>query len=240
MTTDPDQLQVPADRPSLAPSVAGDLEAIFADAALGGAGRRTSASKVRTVGGRRSRWPMATVGAVAAAGFVGLSAGAGLVGLHSPSKASRAAATSAPAPAAPRAMLPVQVAVVSPTVSVPEANGPVPVLDTEPVADTPSARAPGQARMHMAAHRRPARAGDLLAADRRLRVAYSHAVHAGVPRHILVDYRNRWADLREDASWRPARVAAGYGQMSDDLERLARRPGTRHAAGRFSLFDFFS
>jgi hypothetical protein len=144
MTPDPDQPQVPADRPSLAPSVAGDLEAIFADAAPR-AGPRTAASKVRAVSGGRCRWPMATVGAVAAAGLVGLSAGAGLVGLRTQSKASptTVASATAPAPAAAPAVIPVQVAAVSPTVSLSKATGPVPVLDTEPVADTPSARAYG-------------------------------------------------------------------------------------------------
>lgn len=80
-----------------------------------------------------------------------------------------------------------------------------------------------------------------MSADRKLRTAYSHAVRAGVPRHVLVAYRDRWADLREDAVWRPARVAVGYGEMTADLERLARRSHGQHPPPpRRGLFGLFS
>lgn len=62
---------------------------------------------------------------------------------------------------------------------------------------------------------------DLMAADRQLRRAYARAVSAGVPRPILVNYRNRWEDLRQEASWRPARVAIGYAAMASDLTRMS-------------------
>jgi hypothetical protein len=117
--------------------------------------------------------------------------------------------------------------------------GPIPVLDNAPVA-APTVRQVGvrKAKLTTSRHAAPS---DLMAADRRLRAAYSHAIRAGVPRHVLVQYRDRWADLREDASWKPDRVAAGYGRMSDDLERMARRSHGRRAADpRRSLFGLFS
>jgi hypothetical protein len=161
---------------------------------------------------------------VAAAGIVGLTAGSVL---------SLRGKAPAPAPGRAAAFVPVEIAGTPPVSLSVKPAGPIPVLDTAPVA--PSAAVPAKRRV--ARHDRPS---DLMAADRRLRVAYSHAVRAGVPRQILVDYRNRWADLREDASWRPARVAAGYGEMSADLERLARQPNARHSAGHVPPFDFRS
>src|SRR5437868_5763655 len=99
---DPDQPHS-AHRPSLAPSVAGDLETIFAaDAA---ARPPASASRVRAVSGKRSRLPIATFGAVAAAGLVGLTAGTAMVAVHG-----KATPAPAPAPAAPERVLAVQVA----------------------------------------------------------------------------------------------------------------------------------
>jgi len=226
MTADPD-LPNASQRSSLAPpSVAGDLEAIFTNAAddgtLGGS------SKVRAVTGRRSRVPLTTLGAVAAAGLVGLTGGAAMVGAHH-----NAQPATPPAPSKAAAVVPVEVASTPPVTLTIKPAGPIPVLDNAPVIEKAVHRPSRASRRH-------AGPSDLMAADRRLRVAYSHAVRAGVPRHILVSYRNRWADLREDASWRPSRVAAGYGEMSADLERMAKRPGVRPSAGRFSLFDFFS
>jgi hypothetical protein len=137
-------------------------------------------------------------------------------------------------------MAPVEVA-AAPTVTMPTAStGPIPVLDSAPVT-APAAKHAGVRKAKLTPSRR-SRPSDLMAADRRLRAAYSHAIRAGVPRHVLVEYRDRWADLREDASWKPERVAAGYGRMSADLERLARQPHSRRAAPppRHSLFGLFS
>ena len=80
-----------------------------------------------------------------------------------------------------------------------------------------------RSRSHLASSRRPGH-GDLFLADRQLRRAYARAVSAGVPRTILVDYRNRWADLRDEASWRPDRVAVGYRAMAGDLTRMSQPP----------------
>jgi hypothetical protein len=228
MTDGHDPFDAPQGRtPLRAGAVAGDLEAIFASAGPTDGAAQPTASKVRSVGRRGARLPYATLGAVAAAGIVGLTAGS-VASLRGKAPAP----ASAPTLARAATVVPVEVAATPPVSLSIRPAGPIPVLDTAPV--TPRATAPINRR---AAHDRPS---DLLAADRRLRAAYSHAVRAGVSRHILVDYRNRWADLREDASWRPARVAAGYGEMSADLERMARRPNTRRPPGHSSLFDLSS
>lgn len=74
--------------------------------------------------------------------------------------------------------------------------------------------------------------GELILADQQLRRAYARAISAGVPRPILVDYRNRWAGLRHEAIWRPERVVVGYRTMAGDLTRLSqprRHYGRREA-----------
>jgi uncharacterized protein YecT (DUF1311 family) len=63
---------------------------------------------------------------------------------------------------------------------------------------------------------------EVMAADRRLRRAYAQATRAGVERARLVSYRNRWASLRHRADDQPTRVIAAYGDMAQDLSRLAR------------------
>jgi hypothetical protein len=207
--------------------IAAELDAIFADAQPAPDPGGELASRVRAVARRHGALPYATLGAVAAAGLVGLTAGALMARGH---EAPRAAAPAPPAPA-----LAVQVA--APTVTLPSGRtGPIPVLDNTPVSPADAVRP--------ASHRRTVRhapPGDLMAADRRLRTAYSHAVSAGAPRQVLAAYRDRWARLREDATWRPDRVAAGYGAMSEDLERLARHSrGGQPPAPRYRLFDVFS
>ena len=230
MSVGPDLPPDPVQRGPIGPSsVAGDLAAIFADAGTA-AGPVGSGSKVRTVTGRRSRVPYTTLGAVAAAGLVGLTAGFAFLGGHG--KAADAAPVK---PAEP--VLPVQVA-TAPTVTLqPSDRGPIPVLETAPVAPATAVRPAGLHRFHAQGRSGPA---DLMTADRRLRAAYSHAIHAGVPRRVLAAYRDRWADLREDATWRPARVAAGYGEMTADLERLARQSHGRRPPPRRGLFGLFS
>ncbi len=121
-----------------------------------------------------------------------------------------------------------------------DASGPVPVLETAPVApeDAVDLDAP---RARLALDPRHVTRDDLMAADRRLRAAYARAARAGVPRQVLVAYHDRWEDLREDAGGRPDRVAAGYGRMSADLERLARAQGRRPASDPLHAFlDLFS
>jgi hypothetical protein len=226
----------PDPSPSAAPSgaldvsrVAAELDAIFAGAQPTSDPVRGRASRVRAVASRRRALPYATLGAVAAAALVGLTGGVALM----------ARGQAPPRPASPLAASPhraVAVQAAAPTVTLPTVRqGPIPVLDNTPVAPADAVR---PASRHRAV--RHVQPGDLMAADRRLRAAYAHAVSAGVPRHVLAAYRDRWADLREDATWRPDRVAAGYGEMSVDLERLARRSRGRQPPPRFRLFDAFS
>ena len=211
-------------------SVSADLAAIFAEPPTGVAG--PGASKVRAVVGRRGRLSFATLGSIAAAALVGLTGGALL-------SRPKADAPRPSTPATPAPTLPVQVA-DGPTVTLPTAHeGPIPVLDNAPLMPKPALHKAGLRRNKANVHRHGVRP-DLMAADRRLRAAYSHAVRAGVPRHILAAYRNRWEDLRQDATWRPQRVAAGYGEMTEDLERMSKRPHGRSAARPHTLFGLFS
>jgi hypothetical protein len=71
---------------------------------------------------------------------------------------------------------------------------------------------------------------DLLSADRRLRSAYDSAARRGVPRPVLVDYRDRWSSLREHAPNEPGRVVRGYRQMAGELDDLP--ADRRHADNR--------
>ena len=67
-------------------------------------------------------------------------------------------------------------------------------------------------------------------ADRRLRAAYEAAVERGVSRRVLVDYRDRWTDLRDRDDQTPTRLIAGYGALAYDLQR--ERPDDRGEAPR--------
>lgn len=64
----------------------------------------------------------------------------------------------------------------------------------------------------------------VLAADQRLRVAYSQAIRAGVARPVLVAYRDRWARLRNRRE-RPDRLVDGYASLELGL---ARQTGVAH------------
>lgn len=161
---------------------------------------------------RRGGGP-AVAGAVVAAGLVGLAFGVLLVSARAVS----------PDPPAPRAMLAAAamaspVAVVTPA---PDASVSKPKTATQAPPKAGRIKV-GAARPSVCVQARCSHA-DLLAADRKLRKAFSRAVDAGVPRSVLVTYRNRWASLRHDAIYRPNRVASGYGAMAGDLNRLAAR-----------------
>jgi hypothetical protein len=56
-------------------------------------------------------------------------------------------------------------------------------------------------------------------ADRHLRAVYENAIARGVSRRVLVDYRDRWADLRERNNEDPARLIESYGALAYDLRR---------------------
>ncbi|MGZ3272352.1 MAG: hypothetical protein ACXU8Z_01190 [Caulobacteraceae bacterium] len=56
-------------------------------------------------------------------------------------------------------------------------------------------------------------------ADRHLRSVYEGAIRRGVSRSTLVDYRDRWADLRDRETDNPARLIESYGALAYDLGR---------------------
>ena len=62
----------------------------------------------------------------------------------------------------------------------------------------------------------------VIQADRHLRNVYQTAIRRGVPREVLIDYRDRWADLRETDNDDPAHLIQGYGALAYDLGREAR------------------
>jgi hypothetical protein len=70
----------------------------------------------------------------------------------------------------------------------------------------------------------------VLDADRRLRSAYAEATRAGVPRDVLVDYRQRWTSLRRLGPDEPNRIIRGYGALERDLERMAHLERARRGA----------
>lgn len=194
--------------PSLAGSVAHDLDHIFRAAPPAAA--VPAAPKARILGGRSlprkaARASLASLGALVAAGLVGLSIGAVVTRPPGPPSPPT---TQAPAPA------PAQAA---------------PVIVAQAPAPAPAKAEPAPAK---AAPARRARSGgrsyaDMMAADRRLRRAYERAIRAGVPRATLASYRSRWASLRRRSSDEPARLIAGYGSLASDLNRLADRRRSR-------------
>lgn len=234
----------------VARSVADELEAIFPSPSEGrrpirrrlgsGRGRATDA-------GARPAGKVAAWGAVIAAALVGVSAGSLMPRGRAPIPEANlptdrplavAAATPAPAPvAASPPVLPSPGPLAPPVAA---ATAPVKAVDraAEPV------RRPATVARKAAVKRstKPARPkttlaacggsrcthSDVLAADRRLRRAYSAAIRAGVSRAVLVDYRNRWARLRHRAPREPALVVARYSAMARDLNRYASRVSFAH------------
>jgi hypothetical protein len=170
---------------------------------------------------------------------LGLAAAAGLAGLAIGLVAMRHPSTVTPPPPRPSASL--TVAQVQPPPRASELASPA-ALAARPASAPNTVRTTTGPAIRRVAAREPALGrcarvsrGAALArcaypavmvADRRLRTAYGHAVRAGVPRPLLVSYRNRWASLRRDANDHPARTVAVYGAMADDLQRLARRRGS--------------
>lgn len=200
-------------------AVAADLAEIFADSRPAAVGAGDSA--VRRLAPRTgSRFKPATIGALLAAGLVGVSAGALLARDAQP-------AVKAPEPAIAAVTAPIPAPV--PTPVAPPAAPVIQAAATEPppaVQKAVEVKAKPKPKPKKA-KARPARASraDVLAADRRLRRAYDRAIRAGVPRPVLVDYRNRWNRLRRTTWDEPTQLVRGY----DRLER-----GLSAEAGRFS------
>jgi hypothetical protein len=210
----------PAD---LSRTVAADLEGIFAG--FQGASPRSGApSPARRLAPRRAgalRLPM--IGGVAAAALAGVAVGSMLGERASPPAPSLAAG---PAPnviqPSPRPAAPLSPA---PPVQLAAAPKPAPV-EAEPEVKKPVVKASAVKRKPKSpprATRRHASRSEVLAADRRLRRAYASAIRAGVPRPVLVSYRNRWDRLRRSAWDEPARLVRGYGALTRDLSAEAAR-----------------
>lgn len=244
-------------RAGVSRAVADDLEAIFPNPAPSTAqgpqklrlGRRTAEATSRSFGERRA----AVWGAVIAAACIGVSAGA-LIARDGRSAASPPVEVSAKQPApvlAGVAATPAPAAAPLPSPGplapspVARVNLPEPVqADTAPKPSAPKVRKAAVKKVE--AKRKPKAVtrsvcggycdhGDVMAADRRLRRAYSAAVRAGVSRSVLVSYRNRWAGLRHRAPRQPELVVARYNAMAGDLNRLAgRRRLAEHGSSRSS------
>jgi hypothetical protein len=221
----------------LSRAVAADLEEIFRDVAVPPA---AAPGRVRTFIGLAARQDgrsPARIGALLAAVLVGVSLGAVMVNLPGGSRSINApGARLSPAAPAPPQRLAIEVARPGPVVALPvtvaATPAPRPAVKVTRVRAPAAAKAPRAkavaragasrcARLHGAAQARCAYPA-VIAADKRLRHAYSSATRAGVSRPVLVSYRNRWASLRRHASDEPGRVIDGYGLMARDLTRMAR------------------
>lgn len=202
---------------SLARTVSADLEEIFAPAPFD-APEPTRSARVRTMGAVAKPAPspsrIAGLGAVAAALLAGVVLGSILLKPHpkaapnvAPASAVTVALTPAPNPPIPSA----------PTPGAADLPAPPPVVAKAPA---PKPAAVARLQPKPAVRRAATSRNAVIAADRRLRRAYSDAVRAGVPRGILVAARNRWNATRRAE---PARLVAVYGALAADLERRAHR-----------------
>lgn len=220
----PEDMQV-GDAASRSRAVAADLSEIFASSQPSAAVSGDSA--VRRLAPRAgSRFKPATIGALLAAGLVGVSAGVLLAGKGAKSSETALepaiAAVVAPIPAPVRAPIPQPVAPVI------QASAVEPAPTVEKAVEV-KAKAKPKAKPQKAkpqkAEARPVRASraEVLAADRRLRRAYDRAIRAGVPRPVLVDYRNRWNRLRRTTWDEPAQLVRGYDRLERGLSAEAKR-----------------
>jgi hypothetical protein len=256
MSLEPDSPAFPAPRARLFRTTASrdlaqrppaDLEPIlreFAAAGAAAAQAETAPPRIIRPGRERRGLRAASLGAVVAASLAGLSAGA-LVGRPALLFGSHAAASANRGAAAAPALAPIP-AVDSPSGDAVARLVPAPEIPAETLAPriaasapaaAPAARripvrarpAPAPARPHVpktriasAAHRR----GDVVAADRALRRAYARAIRAGASHEVLVAYRDRWEDLREQARFDPRGAAGGYWRLSERLDRVSDRVAT--------------
>ncbi len=216
--------------PVKVPSVAAELEAIFLEAtgkpSIHSADRGASAvvGRIDPAAPRPARVPAARLGVLGAVILSGISAAAVLLPQHN------AVSSSGQPQAAVAAVTRVRPSDLSSLHLAANAQ-----VQPQPVA-APVVRpmrvksAPPHNRSHARVAGRPS-FDDLMVADQRLRRAYGRAISAGVPRPVLVDYHNRWADLRQEASWQPERVRLGYNAMAADLTRMSASHRRRRAGG---------
>jgi hypothetical protein len=236
----------------VAQAVAEDLESIFPQEApprpAGGRLRlgRKSPDRERRLSGRERR--AVSVGALVAATFIGVSAGA-LIARPSAPRLKLAPV----GPGAPIALTsqsgpgpgPLEPPTLAPLAALPLA-GANPATQTKAAAPTASAdRGPKLRRASSrlaAAHRKstrvaaatcgkhePCGSSSITTADARLQRAYDNAERAGVARPVLAVYHDEWSRLRDRAPREPTMVAARYRLMAGELDRLAMDQDTYHA-----------
>jgi hypothetical protein len=230
--------------------VAAEMNEIFARVGLGqpvpGLRRPAAVSALRP---SRGGAPAATLLTAAAAGLVGLGAGAFVVRSPGPPVPAESRLAAQAPTVRPQFQPP-----ASPPVALAQA-APSPHAEAAPVKAPPAAKAPLRpakaaardrarfraklARLGGAQSRPPIRLSTPVAqpasceqdadgedcrravvqADRHLRAVYESAFARGVSRHVLVDYRDRWADLRERNTDDPASLIQSYGALAYDLGR---------------------
>ena len=247
--------------------VAAEMSAVFVRAGLGESAANlrppptVSALRPRQRGGGTA---MLLVGA--AAGLIGLGAGAFVI--HAPLSATPARdvrqAASRPA-APPQAAPPITVAqaapapaVIGPPPSQPPAAKAAPASSVQVPAQVPAKtrlaeaapvrrRAAAPMAQPASCERDAAGAGcrrAVIQADLHLRAVYENAVRRGVPHAVLVDYRDRWADLRDRDTADPVQLIENYGALAYDLGRETRSPPAdaerrRRPSGWKSVADAF-
>jgi hypothetical protein len=76
-------------------------------------------------------------------------------------------------------------------------------------------------------------------ADRHLRAVYETAIRRGVPHATLIDYRDRWSELRDSETDNPTRLIQSYGALAYDLGRESAhqddQPDSPRRRGRSSV-----
>lgn len=220
-------------------SVPGQMSQVFARAGAPEAAPMAAAYAPRVSALRPARGrggPIALAAAALAAGLAGLGAGAFIV--HGPLLAAPAPPPTQIGPGPVPASPPAAVADAEPPLII--AQAPVETAET-PVTVHPASRPKAASRMALAraaprqeppavaqpasCEKDAASAGcrrAVIQADRHLRDVYERAIRRGVPRSVLVDYRDRWANLREDETDSPAHLIEDYGALAYDLGREAK------------------
>ena len=216
--------------------VAAEMSAIFVRAGLGESVanlRPPPAVSALRPGQRGGTAAMLLVGA--AAGLVGLGAGAFMIHAPSPATPAHAAVQVSPPQAAPPIALaeasPAPAIVEPPPAAKPARASPLKVPARPPpraaLAEAPPVRrreAEPQAQP-ASCERNAAGVGcrrAVIQADQHLRAVYESAVRRGVPHAVLVDYRDRWADLRDRDTEDPVQLIESYGALAYDLGRETR------------------
>jgi hypothetical protein len=217
--------------------VPAQMSQIFARAGAPEAAAMTAAHPPRVSAlrpGRTGPRPM-TLLAVTFAGLVGLGAGAFII--HGPSPAMPAPSPVAEKPPVHAAPQPQAAAVdAGPPLIIPQA--PVETAEATVVHPASLPKTPKVALVKAAPRQEPPAVAQpasceknavgtgcrraVIQADRHLRDVYERAIRRGVPRTVLVDYRDRWANLRGSETDNPAHLIEDYGALAYDLGREAK------------------